>query len=74
MTRVEIDPNVRLSGEFTYSGFEDVTGPLVVGHRVEVFVSESGVAGRGRIVAVDGAKRLVYLIVDWPSLVRQEPA
>lgn len=67
-TRVEIDPNVRVRGQLTYAGFEDVTGPLSVGQTVEVFESESGLVGEGRVVEIDTATQLVYLGVNWGSL------
>jgi hypothetical protein len=49
MTRVQIDLNVRVRGNATYAGFEDVTGPLAVDQVVEVFEPESGLAGLGRV-------------------------
>ena len=59
-TTVEIDLNVRVHGGQTYSGYEDVSGPLAVGDVVEVFEPESGVRGPGRVTDIDAAKRLVY--------------
>jgi hypothetical protein len=67
-TRVAIDPNIRVRGNATYVGFEDVSGPIAVNDAVEVYEPESGVAGEGRITEIDGEKELVYLSVDWASL------
>jgi len=78
-TRVAIDPNVRVRGNGTYAGFEDVTGPIAVGEVVEVCEPESGIAGEGKVTEIDGDKELVYLSVEWSSLTadhssRYEPA
>ena len=70
-TRVEIDLNVRVRGNGTFVGFEDLSGPVAVGEIVEVYESESGVAGEGRVTEIDGDRELVYLSVDWPSLKEQ---
>jgi hypothetical protein len=67
-TRVEIDLNVRVRGNDTFVAFDDVSGPIAVGEGVEVFESESGVSGDGRITEIDGDRELVYLSVDWSSL------
>jgi hypothetical protein len=67
-TRVEIDLNVRVRGNDTFVGFEDLSGPVAVGEIVEVYESESGVAGEGRVTEIDGDAELVYLSVDWPSI------
>jgi hypothetical protein len=67
-TRVEIDLNVRVRGNGSYAGFEDAAGPLVVGADVEVFESESGLVGTGRVAEIDPAQELVYLSVDWASM------
>jgi hypothetical protein len=67
-TRVTIDPNVRVRGNGTYAGFEDVDGPMAVGETVEVHEPESGLVGVGRITEIDGTRKLVYLSVDWSSL------
>ena len=63
-----IDPNVRVRGNGTYAGFEDVNGPMAVGEPVEVHEPESGLVGVGRITEIDGTRKLVYLSVDWSSL------
>ncbi len=67
-TRVAIDPNVRVRGNGTYVGFEDVSGPIAVGDQVEVYEAESGLVGEGRVTEIDGERELVYLSVDWSSL------
>ncbi len=68
MATVDIDLNVRVRGNQTVSGFEDVSGLLAVGDVVEVREPESGLHGRARVTDIDVAKRLVYLAVDWPEL------
>lgn len=68
MTRIEIDPNVRLRHDLTMSGFEDVQGEIKAGEWVDVYESESGLEGRGLVSWVDEGRRLVYLAVDWSSL------
>lgn len=68
MTRIEIDPNVRVHGNDTRAGLEDVEGSLAVGLVVEVYESESGLVGTGCVTEIDSTKGLVYLSVDWSSL------
>jgi hypothetical protein len=70
-TRIEIDLNVRVRGNGTYAGFEDVVGPLAVGDEVEVYESESGLLGKGRVAEIDTVGELVYLSVDWATLTEQ---
>jgi len=65
---VEIDPNVRVHGNQTYAGLEDASGPLVIGQRVSVSVTEAGVSGWGEVTGIDPHLGLVYLAVDWASL------
>jgi hypothetical protein len=72
-TRVTIDPNVRVRGNGTYAGFEDVTGPMAVGETVEVHEPESGLVGVASITEIDGSSELVYLSVDWSSLTDETP-
>jgi hypothetical protein len=67
MTRVLIDPNVRVRGQQTYAGFEDIDGPVAAGQEVEVYETESGATGSGRMVDIDFRKRLVCLEVDWAT-------
>jgi hypothetical protein len=68
--RIAIDPNVRVHGNETYAGYEDVTGNsgMVLGETVEVHEPESGICGLGQITELDSEKRLIYLAVDWSSL------
>lgn len=66
--RVAIDPNVRLRGNGTYAGFADVSGPIAVGDRVEVYEAESNLAGQGSVTEIDAQRELAYLSVDWSSL------
>ena len=70
MTRIEIDPNVRVRGNQTYSGFEDlVNGGLPrIGDTVAVIETESSLSGEGVVTDVDMSARLIYLSVDWSSL------
>lgn len=68
LTVVEIDLNIRVRGNQTFAGLEDVTGPLAVGGEVTVRESESGLVGSGTVTDVDAGRRLVYLAVDWASL------
>jgi hypothetical protein len=65
---VEIDPNVRVRGNATYAGLEDVTGRIEVGQEVTVRESEAGVLGTGRVTQIDAERQLVYLSVDWSLL------
>ena len=67
-TRVRIDLNVRVRGNGTYAGFEDVYGPIAVNDLVHVFEPESGFEGEGRVTEIDVAAQLVYLTVDWGAL------
>jgi hypothetical protein len=71
-TRVAIDPNIRVRGNATYVGFEDVSGPIAVDEVVDVYEPESGVSGEGRITEINSDKELVYLSVDWASLSADE--
>ncbi|MFJ3618004.1 hypothetical protein ACIPSH_07585 [Streptomyces iakyrus] len=68
ITRIEIDPNVRVRGNGTRAGFEDVSGPLAVNMKVEVYEPESELVGPARVTEIDTEKQLVYLSVDWARL------
>lgn len=69
MTRITIDPNVRIHGNDTYAGFEDITGgPVAVGEPVTVVEIESHLIGEGRVTHISEESKLVYLSVDWASL------
>lgn len=72
-TRVRIDLNVRVRGNKTYVGFEDVYGPIAVGDLVHVFEPESGLEGEGRVTEIDPATQLVYLTVSWGALCERAP-
>jgi hypothetical protein len=71
-TRVAIDPNVRVRGNETYAGYEDVEGIPVIGGEVEVWERETGVLGPATVTALDDARQLIYLEVRWAEL--REPA
>lgn len=66
--RVEIDLNVRVKGNLTFTGVEDADGPVRPGDIVHVFESESGLEGTGRVESIDEDRRLIYLAVDWGGL------
>ena len=70
--RVRIDPNVRVRGNRTLVGFDDVEGfdaaTLHIGEAVTVYEPEAGLRGFGSVIEIDPDKRLVILGVDWPSL------
>jgi len=72
---IVIDPNVRVAGNRTYAGFEDVTGAFVddinVGDPVTVVEEESDVVGTATVYEIDAPRQLIYLTVDWPSLHRR---
>ena|SRR5258705_8594059 len=73
-TEIMIDPNVRVAGNETFSGFEDVRGPMPVkGQRVVVREPEADLVGDGVVSRVDRTARLIYIAVDWPSLVPSLP-
>jgi hypothetical protein len=68
--QVMIDPNVRVAGNQTFSGFEDIlAGDLPeVGDVVVVREPESGITGSATVTRVDYTDRLIYLAVDWANL------
>lgn len=68
ITRIEIDPNVRVRGNGTRAGFEDVSGPLAVNMKVEVYEPESELVGPARVTEIDTLKQLVFLSVEWAKL------
>jgi hypothetical protein len=72
-TRIIIDPNIRVRGNDTYAGFEDVNGPIAVGEVVDVHEPESGLTGQGRVTEIDADRQIVYLSVNWSSLKEEEP-
>lgn len=72
LVRVEIDLNVRLGDGTTRAGIEDADGELVVGQRVIVYESESGLTGPGLVMRVDQLAGLAYLAVDWRQLTPED--
>lgn len=70
MTRIQINPNLRLDGELTMVDLdEDVHGALPEPfERVEVYEGVSGIVGIGWVTEVDLQERTVTLVVDWAGL------
>ncbi|MBV9764110.1 MAG: hypothetical protein JOZ48_04620 [Acidobacteriaceae bacterium] len=68
MTRISIDPNIRVRGNGTVAGFEDVDGYLLVGLDVEIYEEEADIVGRGKVTEIDVDRQLVFLSIDWGSL------
>lgn len=69
LTEILIDPNVRVEGNLTFSGFEDVEGDVPnEGDYVVVREPESDLSTLGRVRRVDYSDKLVYLDVDWKTL------
>lgn len=69
MTEIMIDPNVRVSGGLTFSGFEDVRGPMpAVDHEVLVREPEANLVAVGVVRHIDRNDRLIYIEVDWAQL------
>lgn len=73
MISVEIDLNVRVRGNWTFTGLEDADGPIYPGQRVRVFEPESGLQGPGRVEEIDSERRLLFLSVDWSLLREPQP-
>jgi hypothetical protein len=71
--RVAIDLNVRVRGNLTYAGFEDVDGGFWPDDEVEVYERETGLVGTARVTEVDNKRQLVYLAVDWAGLREPRP-
>jgi uncharacterized Rossmann fold enzyme len=63
--RIVIDPNVRIRGNQTYSGFKDVQGPIAVGDKALAVEAEDGIVTDAEVTDIDEEKRIVYLAVDW---------
>lgn len=82
--RIAVDLNVRVRGNQTYAGFEDVRIPRAAaddpvdlavikpGTPVTAFEEETGITADAKVTAVDEEARLVYLEVDWSSF-RDDP-
>ncbi len=68
MTRVEIDPNIRVTApdgtvNATYSDVTDADGPVSPGDHVVAFEPESGLEWPALIVAVE--RGFVFLRPEW---------
>lgn len=76
-TEIVIDPNVRVEGNRTYAGFEDVVGGFVSdlrpGDHVTVVEEETDVVGDATVYNVDVGRQLIYLSVEWKSLRPRSP-
>jgi hypothetical protein len=74
---IVIDPNVRVEGNRTYAGFEDVLGGFVSdlhpGGHVTVVEEESDVVGDATVYSVDIGRQLIYLTVQWQTLRPRSP-
>jgi hypothetical protein len=69
MTEIMIDPNVRVSGGLTFSGYEDVRGPMPSrGQQVLVREPEANLVAIGTVDHIDENDRLIYIAVDWTQL------
>jgi hypothetical protein len=70
MTEIMIDPNVRVAGGLTFSGYEDIRGPMpAAGQQVLVREPEANLVAVGTVDHLDENDRLVYVAVDWGELV-----
>lgn len=72
-TEILIDPNVRVAGNLTFSGFEDVrslVGGAIPreGERVIVREPEANLVTVGTVVRVEPHDELIYIAVDWGTL------
>ncbi len=66
---VAIDPNVRVAGGLTFSGFEDVVGEMPApGDEVLVREPEANLIGHAVVDRLDDDNRLIYLAVRWDSI------
>lgn len=71
LMRIAIDPNVRVEGNQTYGGFEDLFGDvdvLQVGDWLTVMCQETDIEGNAKVTRIDHESRLIYLAVDWKTL------
>ena len=69
MTEIMIDPNVRVADNLTFSGFEDVRGPIPQkGQSVLVRELEADLVAIGVVDRVDYEDSLIYIAVNWESL------
>lgn len=68
-TEIVIDPNVRVRGRLTYTGFDDVSGDIPeAGSLVTAVERETGLRAPGIVTEVDPVKELVFLAVAWREL------
>ena len=78
LTTVEVDLNVRVRGNRTFAGFEDVTpgdatvtrltkasAPVTVGEKVLAVEPEDGICTDATVIDINEEKQLIYLAVDW---------
>lgn len=69
MTELTIDPNVRVAGGLTFSGFEDVCGPMPSeGQSVLVREPQANLVAVGIVDRIDHVDSLIYLAVRWETL------
>lgn len=69
--RVEINPNLRLDGDYTMVDLdEDVEGDLQGSllELVQVYAPGSGLVGRGWVTKIDRRERTVTVLVEWSGL------
>jgi hypothetical protein len=76
-TIIQIDLNVRVNGNQTYAGFENIIqgslpSPYLGYQFVTVTEIESGLTGPGIVTEMDYDKKIIYLDVDWKQLSIQE--
>ncbi|MEA1798266.1 hypothetical protein [Rhodococcus qingshengii] len=71
-TVLAIDPNVRVEGNETYTGFEDLLEGAIQdvyeGVAVTVSEPESGLVGEGTVSRIDRLRELIFVAVDWKTL------
>ncbi|KAB1110783.1 MULTISPECIES: hypothetical protein [Micromonospora] len=68
LARVEFDPNVRVYGNGTYAGIEDVHGVVSLGDEVVLYEPENQIEVQAWVTEIDLHSKLVYFKVDWSSL------
>lgn len=66
--RARIDPNVRVRGNQTFVGYEDLEGVVTLGAPIEVYEQETDAVGRGVVTEIDAERCLVFIAVEWRSL------
>ena len=69
MSTVEIDLNVRVRNNETFSAFRHIHGSVPArGDVVDVVEPECGLGGKAIVTEVDHTKGIVYLAVEWANL------